>query len=220
MAASNPIDTILTVPKAAVISGVSRMTMWRWVKSNQICCFKTPGGHYRIRKSDLLQYMHSRTISSHELSARPKILVVDDDKGIRKYFQRLFSESVYEIGICSNGFEAGLWVIKNRPALIILDLFMPEIDGFQVCETIKSDPDTSNIKIMAVSGHDSETNILRALNAGADTFLAKPFSKDHIMQQVAFLLSPAAVQGNIAQSVPLCRPSAGGRTSMEAVIGG
>jgi CheY-like chemotaxis protein len=101
----------------------------------------------------------------------------------------MLSAHQYETEVASSGFEAGAKVMKFKPSLIILDLIMPEISGFKVCRTIKEDPDTSHIKILAITGYDTKENLDRIMEAGADGYLAKPVVMDALLQQIEDLLN-------------------------------
>lgn len=94
----------------------------------------------------------------------------------------------YEIETASNGFKAGLKVMEFMPGLIILDLIIPGMDGFEVCGKIKRSLRTANIKVLAVTGFDTPENRARILEAGADDFLSKPLDNKSLMQKVKSLL--------------------------------
>jgi excisionase family DNA binding protein len=184
-------ETFLTIPESAKACGVTRMTMWRWVKAHRIKHVKTPGGHHRIGLSVLNEFI-GRCSGGQRLSGaqiKPKILIVDDDKSFQKYLARVLSDRGYAVRTCSDGFEAGIWVMRFHPHLLVLDLFMPNIDGFQVCRTLKGDPDTAPIHILAVSGHPTEENIREARAAGADAFLAKPLDRQALLNHIDALFS-------------------------------
>ena len=149
------------------------------------------GGHYRIRRSALNEFIDRTNGMRHrsDVPFKPRILVVDDDKSIQKYLDRMLTGGGYDVRTCSDGFEAGLWVMKFQPQLLILDLFMPAMDGFHVCRTLQSDPDTSRIHILAVSGYPSRENIRKAHEAGAEAFLAKPLDMQELLNRIDSMLS-------------------------------
>ena len=192
-------ETLLTVPEAAKACGVTRMTMWRWIKANRIRHVKTPGGHHRIGRSVLDEFI-GRCSGGQRPSTggiKPRILVVDDDKSFQKYLHRMLTDREYTVKTCSDGFEAGIWVMRFQPQLLILDLFMPNMDGFQVCRTLKGDPDTAHIHILAVSGHPTRANIREAQAAGAEAFLAKPLDRRDLLDHIDAVLSPGQRQAAV-----------------------
>ena len=161
------------------------------VNSGELKASRTPGGHYRILKGDLEDFTIKKKMYPlvHNHSSHKKILIVDDDYQVQKLLTVMLSYKKYETETASSGFEAGAKVVKFNPGLIILDLFMPEMSGFEVCRQIKKDPETSHIKIIALTGHDSKQNRDRIMEAGADDYMAKPVEKDVLLQHVEDLLS-------------------------------
>ena len=129
-----------------------------------------------------------RKIGRHQ-SAMKKILIVDDDPQIQESLTTMLSAHQYETEVASSGFEAGAKVMKFKPGLIILDLIMPGISGFKVCRLIKEDPDTSHIKVLAITGYDNKENRNRIMEAGADGYLTKPVAMNTLLQHVENLLN-------------------------------
>jgi len=125
----------------------------------------------------------------HNRSTNKRILIVDDDLQVQKLLTVMFSSKKFETKTASSGFEAGAKVVKFKPDLILLDLFMPEVSGFEVCKQIKKDSETSHIKILALTGYDSKVNRERIMEAGADDYMAKPVEKDVLLRHVEDLLS-------------------------------
>ncbi len=125
---------------------------------------------------------------AHKRSSNKRILIVDDDLQLQKLLTVMFTFDKYETETASSGFEAGAKVVKFKPDLIILDLFMPEMSGFDVCRRIKKDPETSHIKILALTGYDSKENRDRIMEAGADDYMVKPVEKDVLLKHVEDLL--------------------------------
>jgi len=181
---------VYTIPEAAKICSVGRTTMWRWVKSGEFKASITLGGKYRISKADLENFIIKNNIYPlvHKHSPLGKILIVDDDPDIQTLFTKILFAEKYKTEIASDGFEAGIKVMEFKPDLIILDLFMPGMDGFDVCERIKKNSSTSHIKILAVTGYDTTENKNRIMQAGADGYLAKPMGKNKLVNIIKELL--------------------------------
>ncbi len=93
-----------------------------------------------------------------------------------------------EIDFASDGFEAGTKLFSFQPALMILDLFMPNMDGFEVCRYIKKNKETQKIKILVLTGEETEENKKRVMSLGADGFLPKSSTKEEILNFVEILL--------------------------------
>ncbi len=179
-----------TIPKAAKVCGVGRSTMWRWVKSGNVKTAVTLGGQYRISKANLESFIAENQVYPllSNSSSKEKILIVDDDIQIQEVFTKVLSLHGYQTEVASDGFEAGIRIMSFKPSLILLDLYMPGMDGFEVCRKVKENPATAHIKILAVTGNDSEENRDRIMGAGADDFLAKPVHGATLVEHVENLL--------------------------------
>jgi putative two-component system response regulator len=110
--------------------------------------------------------MHYRTAG--------KILVVDDEPANVEVFSRLMTRLGYEVLTASNGESALQSVARDRPDLVLLDVTMPGIDGFEVCRRLKGDPGTRLIPVVLITALTASEDRIRGIEAGADDFLAKP----------------------------------------------
>jgi len=180
----------LTVAQAARICKVTRVTMWRWVKSGGIRSSATVGGHHRISRADLVRFIKMNKMGPRiqNDSGKKRVLIVDDELPLQRYLTRILKNNGFQVQACADGFEAGVYVMKLRPHLILLDLFLPRMDGFQTCSLIKREPETSQIKIIAISGNSSETIIDRIFKCGADGFLQKPLNNKTVIQEIESIL--------------------------------
>jgi excisionase family DNA binding protein len=181
----------LSIPEAAKACGVSRATMWKWVKSGKIDAFATPGGHYRIRREDADRIVGNHVAVRKVEPPGTTILVVDDNPAIRKIFKVKLTRIGYRVVTAESGFEAGAIIYSLKPDLVLLDLFMEGIDGFEVCRTIKSDPTLTHIKVLAFSGVDIPEVHSRLQKAGADGFFPKGTDFNHALEQIQRLLASA-----------------------------
>jgi len=184
-------EELFTVGQAAKYCSLSRGTVWRYIKSGDLRASQTPGGHFRILIKDLDSFIVERGMYplANNLSSNKKILIVDDDPQIRDLLTQILSAHKYETETASSGFAAGAKVATFKPDLIILDLLMLQMSGFEVCRLIKEDPQTSHIKILAVTGYDTKENRDEIMKAGADDYMAKPLSSDVLPGHVAGLLN-------------------------------
>ncbi len=184
-----------TVPQAAKICSVNSSTMYRWVISGKIKSHSTPGGHKRILQEDLKSWLEDNEIPydpSVFKSGKERVLIVDDELSIHNYLKKILSGVSIDLEFALDGFEAGKKLVQFKPDLMILDLFMPNMDGFDVCKKVKSDPATCKTKVLILSGYGTEENRDKAILAGADAFLHKPSSKNEILECVRNLLIEAA----------------------------
>ncbi len=149
-------DDTLTVFKASKYCNVSSKTIINWIDAGHIKAYKTVGGHRRIKQADLEAFMKKQGIpipDGEPVDDRKRILVVDDDPIIVETIVQALEEDEfdYEVISASDGFEAGLQVNHFHPHLLILDIMMPDIKGYEVCQKIKSNEDTSDTKIVVLS---------------------------------------------------------------------
>ncbi len=110
-------------------------------------------------------------------SGRKKVLIVDDERAIcRLLSDHLTSlpDKPYDVSTASDGFEAGKMVGTLRPDVVVLDLRMAGMDGFQVCKTIKADPETAGTLVIAITGYHTPETESRILECGAIRCFAKP----------------------------------------------
>jgi excisionase family DNA binding protein len=180
---------VFTIPEAGKFCGVSRWTIRNLVTSGRLKASRTHGGHYRILKTDLETFLHENKLFSFQQSQPRKILIADDDAQIRSLLGRVARDSGYDVEYAFDGFETGKKVIKFRPDLIILDLIMPGMDGFEVCRRLKEDKDTADIMIIAISGYATKENRRRILDCGADLFLEKPLDIKKLQMEIDHLLA-------------------------------
>ena len=188
----NTVDhEIFSIPQAAKRCAISRWTLMKCVNSGELKASRTPGGHYRILKQDLEDFIIKKKMypQVYNHSSNKRILIVDDDIQVQKLLTVMLSSKRYEIETASSGFEAGTKVGKFKPGLIILDLIMPEMSGFEVCRQITKNPETSHIKILVLTGHDSRENRERIMEGGADAYLVKPVEKNVLLGHVENLLN-------------------------------
>jgi sigma-B regulation protein RsbU (phosphoserine phosphatase) len=112
------------------------------------------------------------------------ILVVDDFAPNRRLLETILSREGHEVRTASGGDEALRWAREAPPDLVLLDIRMPDLDGFAVCEALRSDERTRNVPIIFVSSLEDVNERVRGLNAGAEDYITKPFNKEEILARV------------------------------------
>jgi len=164
----------LTPAQAAKLLHVSPVTIRYWASEGKLNFITTAGGHRRFKLSDIesLQNLSTKT------NTQPAILVVEDNELHAELVVDFLSDLSlnYRIIIAKNGFEAGSFIHSETPKLIILDIMMPGLDGFAVCEQIRANNNTKHIPIIAMSGHSDPETIVKITKSGADAFLNKPLN--------------------------------------------
>ena len=121
------------------------------------------------------------------LTSRPqRVLLVDDSEDIREMWRMWLTFWGFSVDEAANGAEAVAKARRDRPDLILMDLWMPVLDGLQATREIKADPRTAQVPILAVSAQVFSPAAEDALAAGCDTFLAKPVDPDELLEQIRY----------------------------------
>lgn len=176
-----------SVSEAAVKCGIHRVTMWRWIKSGKLTAFRTPSGLYRIKKSDMTRFIKNEMpfLQTEDGAGPHRVLIVDDDPSIRRYLRRALSAYDVDVEEAGNGFDAGMKINNFNPDLILLDLFLPGIDGFEICRQIKSDPRYEHIKVVAITGMGTPEVEKRIRGLNVDHYMEKPIQLKALRHLVA-----------------------------------
>ncbi|MGM5483617.1 MAG: response regulator transcription factor [Nanobdellota archaeon] len=122
-------------------------------------------------------------------SRKNKVLVVDDEPHIVNLIRLTLSGDKYEVYSAYSGLEAIKLAKQIKPSLIILDLMMPNVDGYQVCEEIRKDKSTTETPIMILSAKSQLVDKFKSINVGADDYMVKPFDPDELVKRVKVNLS-------------------------------
>ena len=120
---------------------------------------------------------------------KEKILIVDDEPNILLSLDFLMRKGGYSVFIARNGTEALELIQLHHPDLVLLDIMMPDVDGYEICKFIKSVPEFSACKVIFLSAKSKESEILYGFEIGADAYFTKPFSTRMLMQKVQELLN-------------------------------
>jgi DNA-binding response OmpR family regulator len=117
-----------------------------------------------------------------------KILIVDDEPSIIVALQFLMEENGYITLVAFSGEEAMEAVAKHHPDLILLDVMLPVVDGFEVCQRVRENPEWKDTRIVLLTALGSDANITKGLDLGADAYVTKPFSNADLVAKVKDLL--------------------------------
>lgn len=188
-----PEKPYLTPNEVAEMLMVSPTSVRAWSSEGKIPSSTTPGGHRRFMRTDVERFARAEGLVLRTPDDQvTRILIVDDEKSLADYLAEVFKhvDADVETMVADNGFDAGRLVHSFQPHIVLLDLYMPEIDGFEVCEKIKFDPALRGIRIIAMTGLGDEANIRRILQSGAEDCLLKPFDTTRLLSAVG--MRPAA----------------------------
>lgn len=118
-----------------------------------------------------------------------KILIVDDEPNIVMSLEYLFKKEGFQVFIARDGEEALETIIHNMPDLILLDVMMPKVDGYQVIKYLKARAELRNIKVIFLSAKSKTLDIAKGLSLGADKYISKPFSTKKLVKEVKELVN-------------------------------
>ena len=185
-------NTLSTITIAKTL-GVAVASISKWIDAGQLKAGKTPGGHRRVAKEDLIAFLRRQNLPiPPELSPPPpRVLVVDDEDSVRAWLAEEIKAALpdFEIFEASDGYSAGEIVALSKPDVVILDLRMPGVDGFEVCRRIKSRSETKDISVIAITAHPSDEVQRRILEAGATAFFTKPLDIEALLAEVESVLA-------------------------------
>ncbi len=185
------IKTVFTTGEAAKICKVSQQTIIRCFDSGQLKGFRVPGSRFRrIPRDQLFAFMRDNGIPTDALeSGKRKVLVVDDDRDLVELIVDVLErDGRFETRSVNNGFDAGMMVKEYKPDLIVLDVMLPDINGKEVCQKIRSDNALEEVKIICISGMVEEDKIAELRAAGANDFLQKPFDTDKLIERMCNMM--------------------------------
>ena len=183
--------TVFTTGEAAKICKVSQQTIIRCFDNGQLKGFRVPGSRFRrIPREALYRFMKDNGIPTDALeSGKRKVLLVDDDAELVELMTKVLEEDGrFETRSVNNGFDAGMMVKEYQPDLIVLDVMLPDINGKEVCQRVRSDPAMDDVKIICISGMVEEDKIEDLRASGANDFLHKPFEVETLVERMCNLL--------------------------------
>jgi DNA-binding response OmpR family regulator len=122
----------------------------------------------------------------------PHILIVDDEPNIVMSLEFLMRKNGFQVGIARNGTEALAAIAHTHYDLVLLDVMMPDVDGYQVCQQLRQRPEQAGTKVIFLSAKSRDADVKRGYEVGADLYIPKPFSTRQLMEKVRELLGVAA----------------------------
>ena len=177
----------LTLGQAAKYLGMAQSTIRKWSDLGRVSAFYTPGGHRRYRRSDLDQFLHrsgpgAGVASTPSSTLGPLVLIVDDDEKLREYVRVNLEAEGYEVreaGSADEGLEA---LGERSPDLILLDVMMPQVDGWETLRRIQEHTGVGAIPVIMFSGKVDEAAASEAESRGVQGFIGKPFDPRSLIE--------------------------------------
>ena len=186
----------LTPTDVAQLLMVSPITVRQWAARGALKAELTPGGHRRFLPQEVERFARERGVdlTRSEAPLAVRVLVVDDDPQALRFVTELLSTyPEIETATAQDGFNAGKMVHSFKPDVLLLDLFMPALDGFAVCRQLKQEPATRGLRVLTMTGYPSPENLRRSLDAGAEACLGKPLDTHRLRELLTGAASNRAV---------------------------
>ena len=179
----------LTLGQAAKYLGVAQSTIRKWSDQGRVPAFYTPGGHRRYKRGDLDCFLDRSGPSSAGGGGRgPVVLIVDDDERMREYVRVNLEMEGYTVREAGDG-EEGLQVLEeSTPDLVLLDVMMPGVDGWEMLRRVQERHGVGTIPVIMFSGKIEEPAAAEAAKRGAQGFIGKPFNPQELIDQTKQLL--------------------------------
>lgn len=181
---------ILTPREVAERLGVSPITVRHWANQGWLPVLRTAGRHRRFRKADVDRFARERGLAApRDPAARLRLLVVEDDRQLAAYLAEVLIDFTHRVDVrfAFDGFEAGRQVASWLPDIVLLDLMLPGVDGFEVCDRLRRSPETAATRVVAMTGFHTDDNVRRVLQAGAERCLAKPFRRAALLDALGLV---------------------------------
>ena len=177
----------LTLGQAAKYLGVAQSTIRKWSDQGRVPAFYTPGGHRRYRRPDLDNFLN-RSGPGGSMQQGPLVLIVDDDERVREYVRVNLEMEGYAVREAGSADE-GLGVLEEvSPDLILLDVMMPEVDGWEMLRRVQERHGVGAIPVVMFSGKVNEQSAEEATARGAQGFVGKPFDPQQLIEHAKQLL--------------------------------
>jgi excisionase family DNA binding protein len=172
----------LTLGQAARFLGVAQSTIRKWSDNGRVPAFYTPGGHRRYRRTDLETFL-DRSGPGGKPKSGPLVLLVDDDEKVRELVRVNLEFEGYKVREAGSA-EEGLSAIEEaKPDLVLLDVMMPQTDGWEMLRKIQEQYGAGAIPVVMFSGKVDEKTLAQASTSGAQAFVGKPFDLQQLIDQ-------------------------------------
>ncbi|MCK5580284.1 MAG: response regulator [Candidatus Omnitrophica bacterium] len=184
----------LTTGDVAKHCHVTHRAVLKWIEKGKLKAYRTPGNHSRVSEEDFIRFLEKYNMPIPRdminfSNGKKKILVVDDDKAMAHSIRRmLLLENIYEVEVAYDGFSAGREFERQKPDLVLLDIKMPRMDGYEVCKQIREKTANKDVKIIAVSGVVDIEGAEKIIKLGANDYLSKPFDNNFLRRKIERLL--------------------------------
>src|ERR1700746_292264 len=171
----------LTLAQAARFLGVAQSTIRKWSDQGRVPAFYTPGRHRRFRRGDLESFL-ARSGPGRQ-QAGPTVLLVDDDERMRELVRVELEREGYDVQEAASADEGLAAIETRRPELVLLDVMMPHVDGWEMLRRIQERHGAGRIPVLMFSGPVDEGARRQAASSGAHGFVGKPLELGELVEQ-------------------------------------
>jgi excisionase family DNA binding protein len=179
-------NELYTTHDVSKLLQVDASTVSKWIDKGILTAYRTPGGHRRVRAQELRSFLiaHQMPVPEELGSAQVSLLVVDDEKAVIDAIRRAFRpyQNQVQLTTTTSGIEALLLLSELKPHGVLLDLNMPDLDGYEVCRAIRSRKSLEGVRILTMTARHTQDVVAQSVKAGAVTCLAKPVDVAEVLQ--------------------------------------
>jgi twitching motility two-component system response regulator PilH len=177
----------LTLGQAAAFLGAAQSTVRKWADGGRVPAFYTPGGHRRFQRADLEAFLAGpRDPGPGSEQGGASVLVVDDDAGLREFIRVNLEAEGYSVREAASAGEGLAALDEEPPDLILLDVMMPKMDGWEMLRRVQERHGVDAIQVIMYSGKLEEAG--KAEEHGAKAFIGKPFDPSKLLEATKQLL--------------------------------
>jgi excisionase family DNA binding protein len=176
----------LTLGQAAKFLGVAQSTIRKWSDHGRVPTFYTPGGHRRYRRGDLETFL-ARSGPGRQQTG-PPVLLVDDDDRMRELVRLELEREGYDVQEAASADEGMTAIEERKPDLVLLDVMMPHVDGWEMLRRIQERYGAGAIPVLMFSGQVDDDGKRQAVSGGARGFVGKGFDLDELVDQAKAIL--------------------------------
>jgi excisionase family DNA binding protein len=177
----------LTLGEAARFLGVAQSTIRKWADQGRVPAFYTPGKHRRFRRGDLELFL-ARSGPGRQQAAGPVVLLVDDDERMRELVRHELEREGYDVQEAASANEGLASIESRKPELVLLDVMMPHVDGWEMLRRIKERHGAEAIPVLMFSGQVDDAASRQAVSSGASGFVGKGFDLGELVEQAKAIL--------------------------------
>lgn len=182
-----------SVREAAQVLNVAEDTVVEWIQEYRLRASEHSDHSYTVSHEDFTSFLEQnripREILNKENISKKRVLIVDDEPDLLDILEeQICTKDGYTAEGVSTAFEAGIFLRRYRPHVVVLDISLTDIDGRKVCRIFKADDEVSHTKIIGISGKISPIEERQILSQGFDAYLRKPFDMDELTKTIEEVL--------------------------------